>query len=457
MRLYQMQVTKTGAYRTAPARIPRGIVGAVLEIRFSPEWEGLKKTVVFRAGEVTKDVLNVESTVVIPAECTQTVGTLLEVGIYGTDAENTVAIPTLWAAIGRVCEAADPSGDETTDPVLPVWAQRQDQIDQLERQGVTQNEVGQAVTDYMTANPITAAGIGAAPAGFGLGTDARSIRDCNQAVASGWYTASGSANTPEGNAYGWLLVSARDANYIRQDYYICHATPAHFERYYVEGAWSEWANVSKTAFVPSGYGWGEKHAPDAPGLDPDYVDTTCVFIANTGSVPADGVWFGSFFAQADGANGSMVMEALNGSCVGCKVIRQKLNGVWQPWEWVTPPMVPGVEYRTTERYNNQPVYVKRTGSVQLPASSARSISYCDDTNVKATPVSVQPLYTASCAAEYSAIAGIPPFIEKVWADANELGFGNSVSFTSNSYTDTGYDTDSATVSAIVKYIKEVVA
>lgn len=31
---------------------------------------------------------------------------------------------------------------------------------------------------------------------------------------------------------------------------------------------------------------------------------------------------------------------------------------WQPWEWVSPPMQLGVEYRTTERYGGTPVYVK---------------------------------------------------------------------------------------------------
>lgn len=148
MQLYEMQVTKTAIYRTAPAKIPSRIVGAVVRFRFSPEWEGLSKTVVFRAGDVTKDVLGVEELAVIPAECTQEVGALLEVGVYGVDEENTAAIPTLWATIGRVCEAADPSGDETTDPSLPVWAQLLDRIHQLEEQGVTQNEVEQAVRDF---------------------------------------------------------------------------------------------------------------------------------------------------------------------------------------------------------------------------------------------------------------------------------------------------------------------
>lgn len=38
--------------------------------------------------------------------------------------------------------------------------------------------------------------------------------------------------------------------------------------------------------------------------------------------------------------------------------RVKNNGVWGEWEWENPPMVLGVEYRTTERYNNKPVYTK---------------------------------------------------------------------------------------------------
>ena len=29
-----------------------------------------------------------------------------------------------------------------------------------------------------------------------------------------------------------------------------------------------------------------------------------------------------------------------------------------PWEWVNPPLAPGVEYRTTERYLGNPVYKK---------------------------------------------------------------------------------------------------
>lgn len=148
MQLYEMQVNKTAVFGTAPVRVPKGIIGAVVKLSFSAEWEGLTKTAVFRAGEVTKDVADIQDTVVIPAECTREAGVLLEIGIYGVDAQGTVAIPTLWAPIGRIVDAADPSGDEATDPSLPVWAQVLAMVKQLEAQGVTQNEVDQAVKDF---------------------------------------------------------------------------------------------------------------------------------------------------------------------------------------------------------------------------------------------------------------------------------------------------------------------
>ena len=47
------------------------------------------------------------------------------------------------------------------------------------------------------------------------------------------------------------------------------------------------------------------------------------------------------------------------------------NG-WQPLEWENPPMVRDVEYRTTERCNNKPVYRKRivhTSTVDVGSTS----------------------------------------------------------------------------------------
>ena len=55
-------------------------------------------------------------------------------------------------------------------------------------------------------------------------------------------------------------------------------------------------------------------------------------------------------------------------------IRRYMNATqWQPWEWVNPPMRPGVEYQTTERYMGKPVYVKVVNCGNGPDSTTKEI------------------------------------------------------------------------------------
>ena len=42
----------------------------------------------------------------------------------------------------------------------------------------------------------------------------------------------------------------------------------------------------------------------------------------------------------------------------CALERRRSDTGWKPWEWPNPPMMIGVEYRTTERYMGKPVYAK---------------------------------------------------------------------------------------------------
>jgi len=46
--------------------------------------------------------------------------------------EGTIVVPTTWANLGVILPAADPSGDESTDPSLPVWAQILAMIGQMD-------------------------------------------------------------------------------------------------------------------------------------------------------------------------------------------------------------------------------------------------------------------------------------------------------------------------------------
>lgn len=101
-----------------------GMVGQPIEFEYSPDFDGLTLTAVFTNGKTTVDVLNPGSQCVIPHEVLDTVGMLVKVGIYATKG-NELVIPTVYAAVGIVLKGADPGGDVSADPTLPVWAQIQ--------------------------------------------------------------------------------------------------------------------------------------------------------------------------------------------------------------------------------------------------------------------------------------------------------------------------------------------
>ena len=104
--------------------ITAGMVGAQVRIDYASQaWDGLTKTVVF-SGAVVKDVTTDDTIVDIPPECMAMAGVMLKVGVFGfRAADKKIVIPTVEANIGRVLRGTDPSGDEETNPTLPVWAE----------------------------------------------------------------------------------------------------------------------------------------------------------------------------------------------------------------------------------------------------------------------------------------------------------------------------------------------
>lgn len=127
------------------------MIGAQVQIDYNDEiWDSLHKTVVFR-GVVTKDVITDAEVITIPAEVVAKYGVVLQVGVYGVDADGNLAIPTIWADLGIVRDAANPSGDTTTDQSLPVWAQLQDMIGNLDELDTTaKNNLVAAINEAMT-------------------------------------------------------------------------------------------------------------------------------------------------------------------------------------------------------------------------------------------------------------------------------------------------------------------
>ena len=107
-----------------------GMVGQPIHFEYSHDFDGLALTAVFTNSKTTVDVLNPGNQCVIPHEVLDTVGEVVKVGIYATRGDELV-IPTVYATIGVVQKGADPSGDASADPTLPVWAQTQAMIGNL--------------------------------------------------------------------------------------------------------------------------------------------------------------------------------------------------------------------------------------------------------------------------------------------------------------------------------------
>lgn len=118
-----------------PELLTAGMAKAVtVEFVFSDDWNGMTKTAVFSAGRTTVDVLESAwdgNKVVVPHEILEDAGPIARVGVYGANADGLI-LPTVWVTLGKVMPAAEPSGDPGADPTLPIWAQLQNQIGDLD-------------------------------------------------------------------------------------------------------------------------------------------------------------------------------------------------------------------------------------------------------------------------------------------------------------------------------------
>lgn len=135
MEIAKIKVSSLEAEVVSQKPVPAGIVGATIRVEYTdPIWEGLRKTVVFN-GCTAKDVLSGGSVITVPAEVVARPGANLLVSFYGVGANNALVVPTLRASLGKIQPAADPSGDASTEPTLPVWAQLQQEVENLRESG----------------------------------------------------------------------------------------------------------------------------------------------------------------------------------------------------------------------------------------------------------------------------------------------------------------------------------
>ena len=149
----KIYVSRTDIKAEKVTPVTAGMVGAEVDVYFGREWDGYAKTYVWEHGGVSKDDTTCSG--IIPPEVVARSGGSLKFGVFGT--KDGKATPTLWCTVDVVKPGADPSGDETTDPTLPVWAQLREEIEKLKQTGggtITDEQIAAALEKYLAENPI---------------------------------------------------------------------------------------------------------------------------------------------------------------------------------------------------------------------------------------------------------------------------------------------------------------
>lgn len=93
-----------------------------VQFEFSPEWDGLSRTAVFKAGTESRSMLlGPDNQCEIPWEVLAKPDVLLETGVYGTR-NGDVVLPTIWAGLGKIQKGVT-VGDEAKPPTPDVYQQ----------------------------------------------------------------------------------------------------------------------------------------------------------------------------------------------------------------------------------------------------------------------------------------------------------------------------------------------
>ena len=208
---------------------------------------------------------------------------------------------------------------------------------------------------------------------------------------------------------------------------------------------SDWMpTADEIGAAPSGYGLGtitvslpiisDMNAPLLTGWYHIGNTTTNFPIINGISYAS-----GTLFVTRDGTNHWQTFYSRQNKNV---VIQRTGTGdssvAWEEWEWISPPLTVGVEYRTSKRYKGQVVYMQVIDLGELPQTAGKAV----DHNIKGCrPISCTARTTSSCLTiPYTSSSGA------------RLQVGASTT-NITVYASYNHDNGSGTVQALIKYYK----
>lgn len=133
--------------------------------------------------------------------------------------------------------------------------------------------------------------------------------------------------------------------------------------------------AAEVGAAPAGYGLGKAERITTDKLDstitPGFYDISATMTVNNTTA---NYWYLFVFSYGAGTN-YCTQTIINCSANQLKQERYYRSGEWTDWAYVNPPMELGVEYRTTEKYNGKPVYVKAVDMGALPNTALKNAAH----------------------------------------------------------------------------------
>ena len=129
MKAIKIAVAGASAEILETVPIVAGTVGLPVAFSFDEAWADLQKMAVFRVNGRTMDQVNITDGGIVPWELLEKSGCRLWVGVYGTNGDGSVQMPTVWVDAGAILPGAEPSGDPSAQASLPVWQQLTEDVE----------------------------------------------------------------------------------------------------------------------------------------------------------------------------------------------------------------------------------------------------------------------------------------------------------------------------------------
>lgn len=199
------------------------------------------------------------------------------------------------------------------------------------------------------------------------GSHLTAIADANEAQRNGWYVINkDTANGVGANAI-MRVESEAWAHCVQTAYGASHSSsrPLIRQRVKCNGVWSEWVNCDPAAFAPSGYGLGVYAKPIT---DANTATTSGWYRLEGVSTATANIPYQYVLLQVNAYSDRFIVQNLYRFNADGSHMKRVYSDGWGEWEWVTPPMALGVEYRTTKRYDGHAVYTQMISCGKGPAS-----------------------------------------------------------------------------------------